>query len=228
MTVSKNPNEIKALFNKIASKYDINNNLISFGLHRLVKRLAIKNLTIKDNMRILDECTGTGDIAGYISQISPYLNITGIDFSTEMLEIARKRFPKITFLEGDCTHLPFANNSFDIVTMSFGLRNIENYNQAIKESFRVLEDGGELMHLDFGNKNFLSSVFDFIVEKVIHIFYGKQLPYEYLVKSKREFFTPDRLIKEFETEGFKLKKRKDYLFGIISMQIFEKTKTEYC
>lgn len=228
MTVSKNPEEIRNLFNKIASKYDFNNNLISLGLHRLVKKLALKNLTIKDNMRILDECTGTGDIAGFLAKKSDYLNITGIDFSAGMLEIARKRFPKITFLEGDCTNLPFQNNSFDIITMFFGLRNIENYKQAIKESFRVLEDGGELMHLDFGDKNFLSKIFDFLVEKIIYLFYGKQLPYEYLVKSKREFFTPENLIKEFEAEGFKLKMRKDYLFGIISMQIFEKTKTEYC
>ncbi len=228
MTVSKNPEEIKNLFNKIASKYDFNNNLISFGLHRFIKKLVLENLTIKDNMRILDECTGTGDIAGFLSKKSDYLSITGIDFSTEMIEIARKKFPKITFLEGDCTNLPFSSNSFDIVTMSFGLRNIEDYKKAIQESFRVLEDGGELMHLDFGSKNFLSKIFDFFVEKIIYLFYGKQIPYEYLVKSKREFFTPENLIKQFEAEGFKLKKRKDYLFGIISMQIFKKMETEYC
>jgi len=228
MTVSKNPEDIKKLFNSIASKYDINNNLISLGLHQFIKKLAIKNLPIKDNARILDACTGTGDIAGYLSKINPYLSITGIDFSEEMLNLAKKKFPKVTFLEGDCTNLPFASESFDIITMSFGLRNIENYKQAIKECFRVLDNNGILLHLDFGKKNFLSKVFDFFVEKIIRLFYGAQLPYEYLVKSKREFFTPDKLIQEFESEGFKLNKRRDYLFGIISMQIFEKTKTEYC
>ena len=145
-----------------------------------------------------------------------------------MIQIARKKYPDITFLEGNCTHLPFLNNSFDIVTMSFGLRNIENYKAAIKESFRVLEDGGQLMHLDFGEKNFISKIFDFIASKLIHLFYGNKVPYEYLVKSKREFFTPENLIREFESEGFILKKRKDYLFGVISMQIFEKSKTAYC
>ena len=89
-------------------------------------------------------------------------------------------------------------------------------------------DGGQFLHLDFGRKNFFSKIFDFIAEKSISIFYKNQIPYEYLVKSKREFFTPENLIKEFEKEGFLLKLRKDYLFGIISAQIFEKSKTEYC
>ncbi len=228
MTVSKNPNEIREMFNKIADKYDFNNNIISLGLHKLIKKIAIKRLIINDNMRILDECTGTGDIANYISKNNKTLNIIGIDFSENMIEIARKKHPKITFLQEDCTKLPFQNNSFDIITMSFGLRNIENYKQAIKESFRVLEDNGQLMHLDFGRKNFFSKIFDFIAEKTTHILYGKAVPYEYLVKSKREFFTPENLIKEFEKEGFILKERKDYLFGIISMQIFIKSETAYC
>lgn len=228
MTVSKNPEDIKKMFNKIASKYDFNNNIISLGLHKLIKRLAVSNLTLKNNMRILDECSGTGDIAYYLKRRNTNTDIIGVDFSEKMVEIARKKHPKITFLQEDCTKLPFTSNSFDIITMSFGLRNISDHKQAIKESFRVLEDGGQLMHLDFGKKNFISQIFDFIVKKTIHLFYGNKLPYDYLVKSKNEFFTPENLIREFESEGFILKKRKDYLFGIISMQIFEKSQTAYC
>ncbi len=228
MTVSKNPEDIKKMFNKIASKYDLNNNIISLGLHKLIKRLAVSNLTLKNNMRILDECSGTGDIAYYLKKRNANTDIIGVDFSEKMVEIARKKHPKITFLQEDCTKLPFTSNSFDIITMSFGLRNISDHKQAIKESFRVLEDGGQLMHLDFGKKKFISQIFDFIVKKTIHLFYGNKLPYDYLVKSKNEFFTPENLIREFESEGFILKKRKDYLFGIISMQIFEKSQTAYC
>ncbi len=228
MTVSKNPDDIKNMFNKIASHYDANNNFISLGLHKIIKKKAVKELIIKNNMRVLDECCGTGDISGYLRRQNKYIDITGIDFSEKMIQIARKKYPDITFLEGNCTHLPFLNNSFDIVTMSFGLRNIENYKAAIKESFRVLEDGGQLMHLDFGEKNFISKIFDFIASKLIRLFYGNKIPYEYLVKSKKEFFTPENLIREFESEGFILKKRKDYLFGVISMQIFKKSKTAYC
>ncbi len=228
MTTSKNPALIKNMFNKIASRYDFNNNIISFGLHKIIKKKAIKELVIKNNMRVLDECCGTGDIAADLRKRNKYLDITGIDFSENMIEIARKKHPDITFLEGNCTHLPFLNNSFDIITMSFGLRNIEDYKTAIRESFRVLEDGGQFLHLDFGKKNIFSKIFDYIAKTLIYIFYGNKLPYEYLIKSKQEFFTPEKLIKEFEKEGFVLKKRKDYIFGIISMQIFEKTKTAYC
>ncbi len=228
MTVSKNPDEIKKMFNKIASKYDFNNNIISLGLHKLTKKLVLKNLTIPNNSRILDECTGTGDIPYYLNKMNSHTQIIGIDFSEKMIEKAREKHPNLTFLEGDCTNLPFQNNSFDIITMCFGLRNIEDYSKAIKESFRVLEDSGELLYLDFGEKSIFSDIFDFIACIATKILYGKNSPYEYLVKSKREFFTPKNLIQEFEKEGFILKMRKDYLFGIISMQIYEKTKTAYC
>lgn len=228
MTVSKNPNDIKNMFNEIASQYDKNNNFISLGLHKFVKKTALKHLSIKNNDRILDECTGTGDIAAIIREINPQNDIVGVDFSENMINIAKNKYPNITFLQADCTDLPFSNNSFDIITMSFGLRNIENYIKAIRESFRVLSDGGQFLHLDFGRKNFFSKVFDFVAEKSISIFYKNQIPYKYLVSSKREFFTPENLIKEFEKEGFTLICRQDYLFGIISMQIFEKSKTAYC
>ena len=228
MTVSKNPNDIKNMFNEIANYYDRNNNIISLGVHKFVKKAALKHLDIKNNDRILDECAGTGDIAAIIREINPKTDIVGVDFSENMINIARKKYPEITFLQADCTDLPFSNDSFDIIAMSFGLRNIENYQKSIRESFRVLVDGGQFLHLDFGQKNFFSKVFDVIAEKTIFIFYKNRIPYEYLVSSKREFFTPENLIKEFEKEGFVLKYRKDYLFGIISMQIFEKTKTAYC
>ena len=228
MTVYKNPGYIKNMFNKIAPKYDFNNNVISLGLHKIIKKKAIKELCIKNNMRILDECCGTGDIAADLRKRNKYVDITGIDFSEKMIEIARKKHPDITFLEGSCTHLPFLNNSFDIITMAFGLRNIEDYKTSIKESFRVLEDGGQFLHLDFGEKNIFSKIFDYIAKILIYIFYRDEHPYNYLIKSKTEFFTPENLIKEFESEGFILKKRKDYLFGVISMQLFEKSKTAYC
>lgn len=223
MTVSKNPLKIKNMFNSIAEEYDFNNNLISLGLHNKVKQFAIKNLTLKNNMRVLDECTGTGDIAYLLTKQNPNIEVIGIDFSEKMTETARKKHPGITFLRADCTKLPFLSNSFDIVTMSFGLRNIEDYKQAIKESFRVLEDGGKFLYLDFGDKNFFSKSFDILTEILI-----QSEPYKYLIKSKADFFTPGNLIKEFEKEGFIFKLRKDYLFGIISMLIFEKGKTAFC
>lgn len=222
MTISKNPQKIREMFDLIANKYDFNNNLISLGLHNYIKRLSVKELDIPHGSRVLDECCGTGDIAKYILQLQPDVEITGVDFSENMLKIARKKVKGVNFLTTDCTKLPFENESFDIATMGFGLRNIEDYGDAIAETYRVLKKGGQFLQLDFGRKNLFSRIFDMIVPVMIRLFYGKNLPYKYLLESKKEFPTPNELIKIFETYGFKLKSRKDYLLGIISVQIMEK------
>lgn len=223
MTISKNPKKIQEMFNSIAAKYDFNNNLISLGLHRMVKFLSVKNLELKNGAKILDECTGTGDFAQFLTELNPDTEITGVDFSENMLKIARKKVPCVKFIHADCTNLPFENENFDIITMGFGLRNIEDYQTAIHETFRVLKSGGQFLHLDFGEKNSFSKIFDLIVPPLIKIFYGKKLPYKYLLESKREFFTPENLIKTFEESGFVFKKRQNYLFGIISMVIMQKS-----
>lgn len=222
MPVSKNPQKIKEMFNTIADSYDFNNNLISLGIHRVVKYISLKSLDIKKDSKVLDECTGTGDFAKFILQICPSAKVTGIDFSDNMLSIAKKRVPDADFILSDCTSLPFEDNSFDIVTMGFGLRNIEDYNKAIQETQRVLKPQGEFLQLDFGQKNFFSKIFDIIVPPLIKLFYGKNLPYNYLLQSKKEFPEPEELIRIFESNGFKLKCRKDFLFGVISAQIMQK------
>lgn len=222
MTISKNPKKIQELFDVIAEKYDFNNNIISLGLHKTIKFLSLKNIEIKNGAKILDECTGTGDITGLIKKINLDVEITGIDFSRNMLAGAKNKFPSVTFIQTDCTNLPFDNETFDIITMTFGLRNIEDYNKALQETFRVLKSGGEFLHLDFGEKNFFSKIFDTLVPPLIKLFYGKNLPYAYLLESKKEFPTPDKLIEIFKSHGFKLKCRKDFLFGIISSQIMQK------
>lgn len=222
MTISKNPQKIKEMFNAIAAQYDRNNAIISLGTHRLVKYLSVKNLEISNGCKILDECCGTGDFVKFLHCVNPNADITGADFSEKMLNIAKKKAPYANYVQSDCTELPFENENFDIVTMGFGLRNIEDYNKALDETGRVLKKGGLFLHLDFGQKNFSSKIFDLIVPPLIKIFYGKKLPYEYLLRSKSEFFTPENLIELFEKHGFKLKCRKDFLFGVISMQIMEK------
>ena len=97
MTVSKNPNDIKNMFDEIANYYDRNNNIISLGVHKFVKRAALKHLDIKNNDRILDECAGTGDIAAIIREINPKTDIVGVDFSENMINIARKNILKLLF-----------------------------------------------------------------------------------------------------------------------------------
>lgn len=206
----------------ISDKYDFINNLMSFGMQILVKRNCIKLLNPNSQDKILDLCTGTGDFARIIKSLQPDSAVTGIDFSEKMLEIAKNKGGEINYIQHDITNLPFRDNEFDIATIGFGLRNIQNTPQAISEIHRVLKPGGKFLHLDFGEKNFISKIFDKIIPILIKPFCDNIFAYNYLIKSKQDFMIPDDLIKDFQSKGFKLVKRKDYCLGIISCQILEK------
>ncbi len=227
MKYIKNEVKIKELFNKIAINYDNNNNIISFGLHNFIKKNAIKRLKIRQNTLILDICTGTGDIINYILNNNQPRKVIGVDFSSEMLKLARKRFKNkkyVKFINSNANNLPFCNNTFDYITISFGFRNIKHKIKTLKEINRILKLNGKLMHLDFGKSNkFMNIIFEFIVNFILKIFYKKSSPYKYLLKSRKDFYSPDELIKLFKNKGFSLEKRVDYLFGIISLQIYKKS-----
>lgn len=218
--MNKSPEKIKTMFNKIAQSYDKMNNIISLGTDKIIKLNCIKQLKIKSGMRILDLCTGTGDIAWIINKLYPDTQVTGVDFSEEMLDIARRKVTKTEFINADCTNLPFDNNSFDIITICYGLRNIEDRKQALQEIYRVLKPNGKLLHLDFGEKNSAGKIFESFVPLIAKFLSTEPDSYKYLVKSKQDFPAPNELIKEFE--GFRLKKRFDFLLKSISCQIYEK------
>lgn len=226
MKYVKNEIKIKELFNNLAQNYDRNNNVISFGLHNLIKKDIVKKIKIKKNSTILDLCTGTGDIIDYILKQNTIKKIIGIDFSFQMLKIARKRFKNsnnVKLINANATELPFCNGTFDYVTISFGFRNIKHKIKALKEIKRVLKPNGLFMHLDFGKSNWLVDlVFKFVVNFVLKIFYKKNAPYKYLLKSKENFYSPAELVELFQAREFILEKRVDYLFGIISLQIYKK------
>lgn len=236
MTVNKSPEKIQKMFDKISYKYDFINNLMSFGTHFLIKKDCINSLDGKTDAKILDLCCGTGDLTRILKEKFPDAEVFGVDFSDKMLEIAKRKASDIPspvgrmserqegvkYLHADVTNLPFKDNTFDIVTTGFGLRNIENFNGALDEIYRVLKPNGLFLHLDFGEKNFLNKMFDIIIPKFIRIFTKNNEAYSYLVKSKKEFPEPKELIEIFEGKSFKFLKRKDYLSGAISCQIFNK------
>lgn len=226
---SKNPEFIKNLFNKISPDYDKLNDIMSFGLHRKIKKDVI-NILFKLNsspLNILDLCTGTGDIARLLKEKFPNVRVTGVDFSDKMLEIARDKHSSIEFLQADCTQLPFEDNSFDICTISFGLRNIENMEQAISEIYRVLKPGGIFVNIDLGKPNkffnlFFKPYMYIWVALLGKIFHGDETPYKYLAASNENFPHPKKLVEMFEKVGFKDIKIKNYVFGQIAVQISRK------
>lgn len=222
MSFDKSPQKIQIMFNIIANRYDFLNNLMSLSTQRYIKYKSIKNLNIKPHDKIIDLCCGTGDLSIIIKQIEPQADVTGIDFSDKMLEVAKQKSQNIQYLQGDVTALPYPDNTFDCAVMGFGLRNIQNAEKAVEEAYRILKPGGCFMHLDFGKKNLISKVFDITIPVLAKLFTENYSAYTYLIKSKQIFPEPEDLIKDFESKGFRLKKRQDFLFGVISMQVMVK------
>lgn len=147
--------KVERLFTQLAPRYDLANDLQSFGLHRLWKRrvvrLAMGGATA--NVRVLDLCCGTGDMTFEARRQGAALAV-GVDFAEAMLEVAQRRRnaagAEVFFARGDALRLPFADGSFDAVTIGYGLRNVADIEQCLREMLRVLRPGGRLVILDFG------------------------------------------------------------------------------
>lgn len=145
--------KVNDLFARIARRYDFLNDLQSFGRHRSWKRRVVKLASVAPGNRALDLCCGTGDLAFALAQRGA--ETTGLDFSPQMLEVAAQRHLKsqisnLKFIQGDAQQLPFPENSFDIITVGYGLRNLTSWERGLDEMFRVARPGARLIVLDFG------------------------------------------------------------------------------
>lgn len=145
---------VKDLFATIARRYDLLNDLQSLGLHRLWKRRLVRLASLGPGQRALDLCCGTGDVALALARTGA--TVTGLDFSPAMLDVARARAraagpsAAVEFLEGDALHPPFPDDTFDALTISYGLRNLADFAAGLDAMKRVLRPGGRLLVLDFG------------------------------------------------------------------------------
>lgn len=154
--VDKSSSRVREMFRQIAPRYDMMNHLLSMNVDRYWRRRAVRRLRISDGHPILDTCTGTGDLAIAIAHAAPEsVDVVGSDFCHAMLEIARQKrsdgspSARINFLEADSQALPFADNTFQCVTVAFGLRNVADTDRGIREMVRVCRDGGQVMILEF-------------------------------------------------------------------------------
>lgn len=217
------------MFDNIAKSYDRLNNIISFGRHLSVKKAAIDNLQLKSDSKVLDLCTGTGDIAIYIASKVKEGCVIGVDFSEEMIEIAKKKgqgIDNLAFINADVLDLPFKDEEFDACFISFGLRNLTDLRKGLEEMKRVTKKGGVVVNIDTGKpKGLMGFVYNLFFFHIIPllglIFSGKLSPYKYLPQSTKKFPIPEELVKIFEEIGFKDVQRYDFLFGAISQQIGE-------
>ena len=203
------------LFSRIAATYDSLNHLLSLNIDRRWRRELVRCAGAKPGDRILDICTGTGDVAIRFAENNQAAEIVGIDLSEEMLRIAARKMRrngdggKVRLLKGDALNLPFDDNYFDIVTIAFGLRNIGHHARGISEMMRVLKEGGQLLILEFsppGNDLFgicYRLCLNTIIPAVGGVMSGSSRAYRYLSSSIADFPGPDEIITLMETGGLK-------------------------
>lgn len=217
------------MFNRIARTYDLLNDCMTGGMHRRWKRQACQALGLKPGDSVLDVCTGTGDLAAMLSDIvGRQGHVTGIDFSSEMLQVARQRFldrSNVTWVQGDALALPFDDNRFDGAIISFGLRNVASVPQALAEMVRVVKPGGWVVNLDTASdcKNPLFWwYFSTVMPLFGRLFARDQQAYQYLCHSTQTFETPrqvEQLMQECSLSSTKIV----YLgFGSVSLQAGQK------
>ena len=194
------------MFGRIAGRYDLANHLLSGGADLLWRKRAAQIVEGWKSDSVLDVATGSGDLALAIQHRLPAARITAADFSPEMLEIARRKGVRETVLV-DALNLPFADESFDCVAVAFGLRNMRDWNLALREMGRVLTANGHLLVLDFSLPNgMLRSMYRFYLHRCLPILAslvtGDQAAYEYLGGSIEKFPSGNEMIALITGNGF--------------------------
>ncbi len=194
------------MFGRIAWRYDLANHLLSGGADFLWRRRAAKIVAGWEPRDVLDLATGSGDLALAIQRQSPAAKIVAADFSPEMLEVARRKGVANTVI-ADALRLPFTNDSFDAVTVAFGLRNMQDWDRALAEMSRVLRDRGHVLILDFSlPTGALRPAYRFYLRRCLPLFAslvtGEKSAYDYLGGSIEKFPSGLAMIELIERNGF--------------------------
>src|SRR3954452_18382773 len=191
MEASRDPEAVRSMFDRIASRYDLANHLLSGGVDFLWRWRAAELVSQWQPQRVLDLATGSGDLALAIARKLPKAEITGADFSEEMLAIARSKGLARTVV-ADAVQLPFPDQSFDCVTVAFGLRNMADWGAALREMARVLTTGGHVLVLDFSlPAGMLRPVYRVYLHQILPLvaatITGRKDAYDYLAASIESF-----------------------------------------
>ena len=202
---------ITKVFQDVSEKYDLMNDLMSLGVHRLWKKNFINWLNPQENTILIDVASGTGDIANlYLNKINYKGSVCCVDENKEMLDLNKKKIEKNASVKWFCNSaekLPFKNNYFDYYTISFGIRNVSNINNALKEAHRVLKPGGRFLCLEFSKVkseilNRFYKIYSKSIPQIGKLIVGKSEPYEYLVNSIEEFDSQDEFFKKIKKQNF--------------------------
>jgi demethylmenaquinone methyltransferase/2-methoxy-6-polyprenyl-1,4-benzoquinol methylase len=197
------PDAVRSMFDRIAPVYDAMNRVMTMGLDRRWRRLAVE-LVVQPGDRVLDSCCGTGDLALEAQRQGGH--VVGLDFSERMLERARRKSATVEWLQGDLLSLPFADGSFDAATVGFGVRNVADLELGLRELRRVLRRGGRLAVLEITQpRGRLKPFFGLWFDRIVPVL-GKVIPggraYAYLPASVRRFPDAEELVAALDRAGF--------------------------
>jgi len=221
--LNKDPDDVSKMFDDVAHRYDFLNDLLSLGRTKAWRRVVTSIIAPKPGMKILDIAAGTGSSSRPL--VDKGAEVTALDFSHGMIEQGRKQNKSINFVQGDALKLPFEDNSFDVTTISFGLRNTSNTEKALKEALRVTKDGGRIVVAEFSHPvnpvfkkiylNYLMKALPVIVKKISK----NPDAYIYLAESIRAWPDQAELASIMRDSGFKSVAWQDLTFGIVAVHI---------
>jgi demethylmenaquinone methyltransferase/2-methoxy-6-polyprenyl-1,4-benzoquinol methylase len=217
---------VQGVFSSVASKYDVMNDAMSLGIHRLWKDAMMDWLAPRPGQKLLDVAGGTGDISFRFLKRAGRGHATVLDLTEPMLIEGRKRAEanamsdSLDWVVGDAMNLPFENNTFDVYTISFGIRNVTRPQEALNEAFRVLRPGGRLMVLEFSQipNELMQKVYDLysfnIIPRLGQAIANDRDSYQYLVESIRKFPDQDTFLSMVRQAGFDNAKYRNLSMGI--------------
>ena len=220
---------VHGVFTRVAGKYDIMNDLMSGGLHRLWKDAMMDWLAPRPGQRLLDVAGGTGDVAFRFLGRAAGAQATVLDMTEQMLIEGRKRADaaklaeRLDWIVGDAMALPFPDNSFDVYTISFGIRNVTRIADALAQAYRVLKPGGRLMVLEFSQipNDMLQKAYDLYSFNVIpamgQVVAGDRDSYQYLVESIRKFPDQDTFATMIRQAGFEQVSYRNLTLGVAAL-----------
>ena len=223
-------NLVKKLFENVSGRYDLMNDFMSLGIHRVWKESMLDWLAPRRGQSLIDVAGGTGDIAfNFIKRAKSGANATILDLTESMMIEGKKKTTdlpeesQINWVCGDAMRMPFSDSTFDVYTISFGIRNVTNISKTLSEAYRVLKPGGRLMILEFSsvNNDLISWIYDKysfnIIPKLGELVSNDRESYQYLVESIRKFPNQEKFSEMIINEGFKKVKHRDLTFGIAAL-----------
>lgn len=235
-TIDKSGDRVRRMFGEIAPRYDLMNHLLSMNIDRYWRRRAVKLVPPTGDAPILDLCTGTGDLAlAYDRAAQGKLPITGADFCPQMLELARPKArrqgagERIDWVEADAQALPFDDNAYQIVSVAFGLRNVADTDQGLREMTRVCRTGGRVAVLEFTTprRQPLRGLYGWYFRNVLPrigqaMARNNSAAYEYLPQSVGQFYEYEQLVERMRSAGLSEVKFYPLTFGVATLYVGRK------